>query len=82
MTDRLVLQSEHSFEDELVAAIEEGHEFTPIGADDCIDIAGTVCISVAEEQAVDSYNQMFTCSIHLNADQARQLRDWLIRNVP
>lgn len=34
-------------------------------------------ISVAEEQAVDSYNQMFTCSAHLTNNNAVQLRDWL-----
>lgn len=71
MTERLVLQSHHSFEDQLTAAIE---------ADDPRQ-KGQVCISVAEEQAVDSYNSMFTCSIHLTSDKARQLRDRLARNT-
>ena len=61
--DAFFAQSDHSFEDELIA-VSEGD---------------TCCISAAEEQAVDSYNQMFTCSIHLTKEQALNLGLWLMR---
>jgi hypothetical protein len=73
MAEPLILSSEYSFEDEIVVAIE---------MENWRGAAGKVCISVAQEQAVDSYNQTFNCSIHLDQHQARMLRDWLIRNVP
>ena len=41
-----------------------------------------VIVSVAEEQAMDSYNSMFTCSIHLAESQALELRDWLNYHFP
>lgn len=34
-------------------------------------------ISVTEEQAVDSYNAEFECTLTATPEQARQLRDWL-----
>ena len=34
-------------------------------------------VSVAEEQAVDSYNSTFECDFDLTAEQVAQLRDWL-----
>jgi hypothetical protein len=42
---------------------------------------GRLAVSVAEEQAVDSYNSMFTCTHHLTRDQAVKLRDFLIANL-
>ena len=34
-------------------------------------------ISVAEEQAMDSYNVSITCKLTATKDQAIRLRDWL-----
>lgn len=39
--------------------------------------AGGLYISVAQEQAVDSYNQMFECYVTLDGDAAKRLRDYL-----
>jgi hypothetical protein len=36
-----------------------------------------ITISVAQEQAVGSYNEDFETWIHLTINQARELRDWL-----
>jgi hypothetical protein len=43
-------------------------------------VAGDHCvtISVTDEQAVDSYNQTFTCEALLPRPEAERLRDWLI----
>jgi hypothetical protein len=39
-------------------------------------------VSVAEEKAVDSYNQSFECSLTMTDEQAIQLRDWLLDHYP
>lgn len=41
---------------------------------------GGLIVSVAQEQAVDSYNQSFECSLTMTREQAVQLRDWLIQH--
>ncbi len=56
-------------------SFEEGCQFTR-------DKSGLLIVSVAEEQAVDSYNQSFECTAHLTPDQAVQLRDWLNKQFP
>lgn len=63
MTDkRLHFEGNHSF--------EEGSTFV-------INKDGGMEVSVAEEQAVDSYNQSFTCHATLSKENAIRLRDWL-----
>jgi len=57
----LVLESSFDFENGLTAAIDDG----------------AICISVQEEQAVDSYNCSFDCSIHLTIEQVVTLKEWL-----
>ena len=42
---------------------------------------GGVAINVTEEQAVDSYNDSFTCTASLTVDQAVELRDWLVKMI-
>lgn len=39
-------------------------------------------ISVAEEKAVDSYNQTFVCRCHLTEKQVEKLRHWLNEAFP
>lgn len=46
------------------------------------DAKNHLYISVSEEQAVDSYNQMFECTLTADIEQAKQLRDWLIKILP
>ena len=38
---------------------------------------GILSISVAEEKAVDTHNEVFICCLHLKLLQAQELRDWL-----
>ena len=38
-------------------------------------------VSVAEEKAVDSYNQNFECTIHLSITQAKKLRNFLMEHL-
>lgn len=59
----LVLEGSHDFEEGM---------FIVTTAD------GRVRFSVAEVQAVDSYNSSFTCSLTATREQAEKLRDWLI----
>jgi len=42
---------------------------------------GRLSISVSQEQAVDSYNQMFSCTTILTREDAMRLRDWLIEQL-
>lgn len=42
---------------------------------------GGITISVANEHAVDSYNETFHNDISLPLEQARALRDWFLANV-
>lgn len=42
-------------------------------AEDSIEVA------VTEEQAMDSYNQDFTCRFYLTREEAEQVRDLLIK---
>lgn len=58
----LILEASQSF--------EEGATVVPL--DD-----GGIRISVAEEKAVDSYNQSFTCSISMTKAQAAEFYEWL-----
>lgn len=39
-------------------------------------------IAVADEKAVDSYNQEFECDIDLTIEQSLALRDWLLSLYP
>lgn len=63
---RLFMEAQDSF--------EEGATFVH---DD-----GKLFIVVAEEKAMDSYNQSFQCQLTATPEQARQLRDWLIVQFP
>jgi hypothetical protein len=38
---------------------------------------GDIAISVAEEQAMDSYNSTFECDVYIPRAEAERLRDWL-----
>lgn len=58
-----------------VSGLEDQCQFTRL-AD------GSLAVAVSEEHAVDSYNQMFECTRHLTPDEARQLRDWMVRMFP
>lgn len=40
-----------------------------------------VSLSVSEEQAVDSYNQTFTCTMNLSPEEAEKLALFIIRSV-
>lgn len=64
--ERLFIESEHDFEDGATIVVRDG---------------GLMTISVAQELAVGSYNQDFECTIRMSAQQARELRDWLVRAV-
>ncbi len=59
----LFFETEESF--------EEGVEFY-VRAD------GRLSVEVAQEKAVDSHNQSFTCWGTLSREQAIRLRDWLL----
>lgn len=61
--DRLVIEAQQSY--------EEGATF--------VRHDGGIRISVAEEHAVDSYNQSFTCSITMSRQQVRKLHKWLTK---
>lgn len=63
---RLVLESP--------AAIDEGATFVWDGE--------TLSISVAQDTAIDSYNEMIECCLTASLDQARQLKDWLNKVIP
>ena len=45
-------------------------------------VDGRLCISVADEKPVDSYNSTFTCDIHLPIKVAKKLRDFLNAKFP
>lgn len=47
-----------------------------------MSIEKRLIISVAEEQAVDSYNETFTCSVVLEPNEVIQLRDMLLKHFP
>lgn len=51
------------------------------GADFVKHVKG-ISVSVAEEKAVDSYNQSFECTLTMSDEQAIQLRDWLTLHYP
>jgi hypothetical protein len=42
---------------------------------------GGASISVSEEQAVDSYNKTFTCTMQLTQEEAEKLALFIIRSV-
>ncbi len=69
MTDRLFIESGYSFEEGLTAAINPHSD------------KGPIYLSIAEEQAVDSYNEHFTCSIYLTIEKAIRLRNWLDEQI-
>lgn len=68
MVERLHMEAEDSYEDSITFSIEYD---APGGK------KGQLCIAVSEEQAVDSYNELFECTIHLTNAQTVMLRDWL-----
>lgn len=39
---------------------------------------GTVELSISDEKAVDSYNEVFTCDFEITAEQAARLGRWLL----
>lgn len=41
-----------------------------------------ISVSVSDEQAIGSYNEDIECDFHLSKEQAIELRDWLIINLP
>lgn len=43
--------------------------------------SGELCVSVSEEQAVDSYNSTFECSFNMSTKETAALRDYLNRNA-
>lgn len=54
----------------------------PVDQENTISVARTplgLNISVADEQAVDSYNSTFECDINLPLAEALRLRDYLNR---
>jgi hypothetical protein len=63
--NRLVLSAEIYFEDEATFVFEDGK----------------LIVSVSEEKAMDSYNEMFECSLHLTAEQTKTLAGWLASKV-
>lgn len=44
--------------------------------------AGHLRIGVAEERAMDSYNQTFECEVYMPAETAENLRDFLCHHFP
>lgn len=58
----LHLDSSEDFEDGLTASVSAN---------------GRIAITVADQQSVDSRNQLFECTATLTRDQAAELRDWL-----
>lgn len=44
--------------------------------------SGGLTVAVSEEQAVDSYNDSFECSMHLSKERAERLRDRLCEWFP
>lgn len=69
---RLVLESENS--------VEEGAVFV-IGTEEQKS-GQRLFISVTEEKAVGSNNRDFECTLRATMAQARELRDWLVANIP
>lgn len=69
MKDRRFLRLEPSY------SFEEGADFVKHDGNG-------MTVSVAEEKAVDSYNQSFECSLTMTDEQAIQLRDWLLNHYP
>lgn len=47
-----------------------------------VNMVDGLCISVSDEQAMDSYNSTFTCDICLPTPEAKRLRDYLNREFP
>ena len=70
-------ESPHDSTNELTVAL-----IVPETYRDKRDLAGGIVISVANEQAVDSYNAMFECDISLDRKTAIQFRDWLNKLYP
>lgn len=44
--------------------------------------SGGLTIAVSEEKAMDSYNEAFECSISLDANEAKKLRNYLLKYFP
>lgn len=78
---RLVIESTDQWEDEATFVFSD--EQLP---DEDRDIfptnKGGLIISVSEEHAVDSYNSMFECTIHLTPEQTETLLTWMLQNFP
>lgn len=58
----------------------------PNDSDNCLTLAvsesGRLIVSVSDEQAVDSYNAKFECSIHIPAKLVPQLVKYLTDSFP
>lgn len=67
MDDRFRFEDPRDSKNEIMAYIEDD---------------GRLTISVAEEQAVDSYNSTFNCSVTLDRAAAKRLRDYLNAKYP
>lgn len=80
MDERLHFEAASSQEDSATFAVTDGNGYQIFDRDK--RKGKHVIVSVAEEKAVDSYNQTFTCSIHLSPSQAINLRDWLSHHFP
>lgn len=67
-TEIIIFEPHHSH------SFEEGAEF--------VAHESGLIVNVAQECAVDSYNQSFECSLHMSLSQTVQLRDWLNKQFP
>lgn len=67
---RFVYENPRDAENELEIYIEDDAHWEP-------ENRGRLCITVADEQAVDSYNSTFRCSVYLPKSEAKRLRDYL-----
>ncbi len=65
--ERFHFENESDAENELNAYITEG---------------GHLRVGVAEERAMDSYNETFECEAFLPAEDAERLRDFLLHHFP
>lgn len=61
---RLLLDSAHAFEDGMTVVVAPD---------------GSLIFGVTEEQAVDSYNQPFTCNFTATKEQVSQLAEFLAK---
>lgn len=73
--DRFHYENPRDYENEISVYIEEDRHWER-------EYIGWLCVSVADEKAVDSYNSTFTCDIHMPPAAAIKLRDFLNKKYP